>query len=167
MNPTRLDITLWAYSWGIPRFGWRLECLGAWLQLYVHDPLSKNTRLWLAGVGREVTHPVLYLSSFFYALRNSVVMTCLQILLGWLLAHAVHSPNASICFSSYFYILLFGLSNVSTTLTFWEILELQELTMLPREPWFGCWSVLRRLCWGRAVMKCRGVYENFLWGCHT
>lgn len=129
----------------------RLECFGAWLQWHCHGLLTKNPRLWLTGVGREVTHQVLCLSSFFYSLPNGVVRTCLQILLRWLPAHAVHSPSESIHCASHFYVPLFGLSNVSTTLTFWKILELWERTVLLKEPWFGCSSELSRLWWNARV----------------
>lgn len=61
------------------------------------------------GVGREVTHEVLYWSCFFYPLPNGVAVTRLQVLLGELVAHALHSPNTVIRVSTYFCILLFGL----------------------------------------------------------
>lgn len=124
VNLPRLDITLRADPWEIPRFGLdhgsvRVpDCSYIGMALWVRIPGG----LWQTGVEKEVTHQALCLSSFFNSLSKGVVMTCLQILLGELLAHALHSFNTPIRFSSYFYILLFGLSNVSTTLTFWEIL---------------------------------------------
>lgn len=96
------------------------------------------------GWGRK-THHVLHLSSSFYSLPSSAAMTCSSVLVVWLLAPALHSPNAPIHLSSYFYILLFVLSNMSTTLTFWEILSIWNWLCCPEkrglpagEHWEGC-----------------------------
>lgn len=68
MNHTRRDITLGAFPCGILRF--RLDSKSAWVSDFFS---SISMALWVRmpesgspGVGREVTHQVLYLSSFLF-----------------------------------------------------------------------------------------------------
>ena len=127
----------------------QLECLCAWLQLHFHGPLSMNTRLWLTG-GKWVTHPVLGWGSF-NAFYNGVVMTCLQILLGWLLAHAVQGPNVSIHFSSYF----------TFSCLVWAMCP--QLWPFEKSLNFGNWPCCPESC-GLAVDQCwEGCVEGELW----